>query len=178
MVAKGTQKTPGRPAGKRNTIARATGLIQMRLPKEDHAALMAAAKKEGKTLTSWMRGAAQETLLLAEERRFSTRLRIVEDAAERAAKGAAKTENRIENLFAQASKIEKDTIGRDGDLSIQVAALVTALEAQGSNLSVALLLLAVLLRASTPDAHRWFREATAKGIPAGRLLSAILERQD
>jgi hypothetical protein len=178
MAAKTTQKTPGRPAGKGNTIARATGLIQLRLPKEDHAALMTAAKKEGKTLTAWMREAAQETLLLAEERRFSTRLRIVEDAAERAAKGAAKIENRIENLFAQASKIEKDTIGRDGDLNVQVAALVTALEAQGNNLSVALLLLAVLLRASTPDAHRWFREATAKGIPAGRLLTAILERQD
>ena len=178
MVAKATQKTPGRPAGKPNAIARATGLIQVRLPKDDHAGLMREAKRQGKTLTAWLREAAQETLLLSEEKRFSTRLRVVEDAAERAAKGTAKIENRIENLFAQASNIEKVAVARDGDLSAQVAELVTNLEAQGSNLSVALLLLAILLRSSTSDARRWFRDCTEKGIPAGRLLTKILEGAD
>jgi hypothetical protein len=139
---------------------------------------MMAARRGGKTLTGWMREAAQETLLLAEEKRFSTRLRVVEDAAERAAKGVAKSENRIENLFAQAAKIEQAAIARDADLGAQVAALVTTLEAEWADLRMALMILVALLHSTSPEHRKWLLDAHQKGHSAGKLYRWLLEKTD
>jgi hypothetical protein len=176
MVAKATQKTPGRPAGKRNTLARATGLIQLRLPKEDHAALQREAKRQGTTLTSWMREAAKEALLLAQERVFDSRLHRIESQTEGAAKTAATIANRVENLFGALTRVEQAAVSRDTDQKGKIAALETFLEAQEAELRMALMALVGLLHATPPEHRKWLLEAHQEGHTAGKLYTWLLDQ--
>jgi len=181
---------PKKPGQKRSPIPRrATGLVQLRLAKDDHAALMAEAKRVGLPLTTWMRDAAQEALASEEEKRFSTRLRIVEAAADRAAKGTLNLEKRMGDLYALGQSIERKTIERDQEgakaimdrmaaIEAQTAALVASAEVSGTHLSTALILLGCLLRGGTPESRKAYREVVSRGLSVGQILQAIAKGAD
>ena len=178
-----------RPAGRPKLPKRILREIRMTLSRDDHEAIVRAAKRDGKTITGWVSDAAQDALLSEEEKRFGTRLRIVEFSADRAAKGTASLEKRVGDLYALAQSIERKAIDREQDASKEMAARLVAIEAQtsalvasaeitGTHLSTALILLGCLLRGGTPESRKAYREVVSRGLSVGQILQAIAKGSD
>jgi hypothetical protein len=126
--------------------------------------------------------------MVEDEKRFSTRLRVVESSADHAAKGVGRLDKRVGDLYALIQSVESDAKGREGvqtkgihdrlaAMEAQGAAIVSILEIQGAGLSTALIILALLLRASG-DGRKWYRDIAGKNVSVQRLLQGILERTD
>jgi hypothetical protein len=158
------------------------------LPKDEHEAVSRAARSNGQTLTSWMGGAAHEALLGEDEKRFSTRLRVVEHSADNAAKGVGKLDKRLGDLYALIQSVEaaakerekvqdQELMARLAAMEGQGAAIVSALDAHGVHLATAMTVLALLLRASV-DGCKWYREISGKSISYQRLLQSILGKAE
>lgn len=156
-----------------------TGLIRLQFAKDEHNALLKEAQRAGITLTAWMRQAAQDALKSEDEKRFSSRLRMVEDAAERAAKGTAKLDSRVGELYAQAKAIEGLAVDRDRALATRIGDLETALSAVATQAATTSLILACLLAKGAPkEARDLYRQYVQGGHAAGSLIGQILKRQD
>jgi hypothetical protein len=183
------QEAPAkRPVGRPKAPKRASREVRFLLPKDEHEAIARAAKSNGQTLTSWVAGAAHEALLGEDEKRFSTRLRVVETSADNAAKGVGRLDKRVGDLYALIQSVEADAKEREkarvkelmtrlAALESQGAANVATLEEQAVHLSTGLTILALLLRASD-EGRKWFREIAGRSISYQQLLQRILERTD
>lgn len=158
---------------------KATGLIRLQFAKDEHNALLKEAERAGVTLTSWMRQAAQDALKTEDEKRFSSRLRMVEDAAERAAKGTAKLDNRVGELYAQAKSIEAAQATKFDAIAARIGDLEAALAAVSTQAATTSLMLAcVLAKGATKEVRDLFRQYVSGGYAAGSLVGQILKRQD
>jgi len=131
---------------------------------EDHQRLADAAAQTGQTLSDVIRTAVSGYLDAAEEKRFSSRLKGLEDAASQGLREARKTRDRMDELYAQNRAQEREAVEREAAFGQAVQSRLAALEEAVAALSVHsgnTLMLAGAMALADPKIRATFQKITA-----------------